>query len=356
MQETLHHSADPAENLLGSTKGQKPKHWYWDSWVLLSLSAMLAFTGGNLVIQSTSHLRFAAMEYVSTGSVIVCLVYFWVKGQRKIPGRRVLFKESKNAGVAKRQLDWRLIMCYVYGAVFEGAIFYAITATFLTCQYAQLNAGIAQTIWGFTPFLSSILDYCMYGTKLLNYQIGGLACMITAGALISLSHVFAEAPSSNESEEESDLLPIFLPVLVSCSMPIICSGFGVFTRWVFTKTTMASDDLTFGYFLVYKGLAVLVQPVYFSFNEIDWTLYLFGSIGSCFDLLGCYFANAAIETGAPIGAVMALCDSQTLIMTAIGAIRMQVLPNWMQLVGLGLGMIGAVVLALYHYLCLNKKH
>jgi drug/metabolite transporter (DMT)-like permease len=307
---------------------------------------MVAFTGGNLVIQTTSHLRFAAMEYVSTGSVIVCVLYFWIKNKAKIPGRRVIYKETK-----PRQLDWRLIMCYVYGAIFEGAIFYAITATFLTCQYAQLNAGIAQTIWGFTPFLSSILDYCMYGTKLLNYQIGGLACMITAGALISLSNVFAEAPS----DPDEDLLPIYIPVLVSCTMPIICSGFGVFTRWVFTRTTMASDDLTFGYFLVYKGLAVLYQPVYFSSNQIDWKLYLFGSIGSCFDLLGCYFANAAIETGAPIGAVMALCDTQTLTMTAIGAFRMQVLPNWMQLIGLALGMIGAVVLALYHYLCKNKS-
>lgn len=82
---------------------------------------------------------------------------------------------------------------------------------------------------------------------------------------------------------------------------------------------------------------------------------MIGSIGSCFDLLGCFFANAAFETGAPIGAVMALCDSQTLIMTAVGSLKMHRIPNWMQLVGLGIGLVGAVVLSMFHYLCIDKK-
>lgn len=88
--------------------------------------------------------------------------------------------------------------------------------------------------------------------------------MLVACAFISLSNVFAEAPS--EAEDGTPLLPIFVPVLVSCSMPIVCSCFGVFTRWVYTKTTMTSEDFTFGYFLVYKGIAVLSQPVYFSYH------------------------------------------------------------------------------------------
>lgn len=64
------------------------------------------------------------------------------------------------------RFDWSLPMCYVLGACFSSTLFLAINWTFYLCHEAGLNIGIAQTIWGFTPFFSSGLDYFIFNSVL----------------------------------------------------------------------------------------------------------------------------------------------------------------------------------------------
>ena len=84
--------------------------------------------------------------------------------------------------------------------------------------------------------------------------------MFCAATFISLSNLFAEA-SANASE--IDPLPIIVPVLTSLTMPIICSNFGMFTKYVVGKKHISAQDFTFGYALVSKGLFVIVSIFYF---------------------------------------------------------------------------------------------
>ncbi len=97
------------------------------------------------------------------------------------------------------QLDFSLIGCYFVGGLFAIGIFMAISITFRLSARAGLNIGIAQTIWGFTPFLSSILDFLIYGTRLQLYHVAGISCMLAAAICISLSNLFKDKCGSCKS-------------------------------------------------------------------------------------------------------------------------------------------------------------
>lgn len=57
-------------------------------------------------------------------------------------------------------------------------------------------------------------------------------------------------------------IPIVIPVLISFSMPLVCSTFGMFTKYVFSKKINALD-FNFGYFIITKGFFFLASLLYF---------------------------------------------------------------------------------------------
>lgn len=229
--------------------------------------------------------------------------------------------------------------CYVGGAIFGTGIFYAINTTFYFCGKAVLNFGIAETIWGFTPFLTAILEFLIYKTKIQLHSVIGILCMLVAATSISLSQLFMHETDPSRVGE----IPILIPILVSFSMPLVCSNFGMFTKYVY-KRGINANDFTFGYLLMAKGFFFLASLVFYARNGIDWQMFVIGFFGSIIDGMGCFFANRAISTGSPVGPIFALVDTQILMVTIVSTIRMGVIPHWMQLSGLAVGTLGAVVL------------
>jgi hypothetical protein len=118
----------------------------------------------------------------------------------------------------------------------------------------------------------------------------------------------------------------------------------MFTKYVIGTKKISSLDYSFGYFFVEKSIELIASLVYFQNYKIDWQLYVIGSIGSVFDCLGCLFVNCAISTGNPIGPILALVNTEVLMVTVIAAIRLGRLPNYMQLCGFGIGTLGVGVL------------
>ena len=53
--------------------------------------------------------------------------------------------------------------------------------------------------------------------------------MLAAAICISLSNLFKEAQMHADPVSP---LPIYIPVLVSMTMPVVCSFFGMFTKYV----------------------------------------------------------------------------------------------------------------------------
>lgn len=103
----------------------------------------------------------------------------------------------------------------------------------------------------------------------------------------------------------------------------------MFTKYVIGTKKISSLDYSFGYFFVEKSIEFTASLVYFQYNKIDWQLYVIGSLGSVFDCLGCFLVNCAIATGNPIGPILALVNTEVLMVTVIAAIRLGRLPNYM---------------------------
>jgi len=139
-------------------------------------------------------------------------------------------------------------------------------------------------------------------------------------------------------------LPIFMPIILSFSMPLVCSSFAMFQKYVFEVKKVPVNDYTFGYILIRQFIAFIVSIFYFSSNPISWRLYIIGAIGSVLDVAGSIFANHAIATRSPVGPIFALTDTQILVVTIVAAIRMLQVPHWMQLMGLVSGVVGACIL------------
>lgn len=127
-------------------------------------------------------------------------------------------------------------------------------------------------------------------------------------------------------------------------MPLVCSSFAMFQKYVFEVKKVHVADYTFGYILVRQLISFIVSLFYFSSHHFSFRLYIIGSIGSILDVAGSIFANYAIATRSPVGPIFALTDTQILLVTVVAAIKMLQIPHWMQIMGLVSGVVGACIL------------
>ena len=127
-------------------------------------------------------------------------------------------------------------------------------------------------------------------------------------------------------------------------MPLVCSSFAMFQKYVFEVKKVHVADYTFGYILVRQLISFIVSLFYFSSHQFSFRLYIIGSIGSILDVAGSIFANYAIATRSPVGPIFALTDTQILLVTVVAAIKMLQIPQWMQIMGLLSGVVGACIL------------
>ena len=127
-------------------------------------------------------------------------------------------------------------------------------------------------------------------------------------------------------------------------MPLVCSSFAMFQKYVFEVKKVHVADYTFGYILVRQLISFIVSLFYFSSHQFSFKLYIIGSIGSILDVAGSIFANYAIATRSPVGPIFALTDTQILLVTVVAAIKMLQIPHWMQIMGLVSGVVGACIL------------
>jgi hypothetical protein len=94
-------------------------------------------------------------------------------------------------------------------------------------------------------------------------------------------------------------------------MPLVCSSFAMFQKYVFEVKKVPVNDYTFGYILIRQAIAFIASIFFFSgsSNPLSWRLYIIGAIGSILDVAGSIFANHAIASRAPVGPIFALTDT-----------------------------------------------
>ena len=141
---------------------------------------------------------------------------------------------------------------------------------------------------------------------------------------------------------------MWVAVLCSLVMPFCCTVFVVVVKHANETLRLDARDWAIGYW----GIASLVWQIsgIVAFTkddfEFSWNKWINGFFASGFNLLGCLFAIACFSTGAPIGPASALISTQTIIVVIIVSIATSDMPSAMEIVGLVLGLIGAMLLTM----------
>ena len=223
---------------------------------------------------------------------------------------------------------------------------------------ANLNIGIAQAIWGVTPFLVCVLERIFIGTTVKTHHIFGMTIMVICVVSVSISDVIfideeelskASASASVEDKEEPSL-PVWKAVAASLIPPVAISCNALHAKYVSKNVRLNSYDFTIAYWGLIALIFQIVGGIYFTSNRddevFDVKLWTSGTIASFLNVLGSAFCIASFSTGAPMGPISAIVNSQTIIITTITSIMARTMPTTLQIIGLIIGIIGAMVLTI----------
>lgn len=147
--------------------------------------------------------------------------------------------------------DWWSLTIVIIGGAFQTAIYLSICFTFNVAKKAGLNIGIAQAIWAINPFFVSILEKIVYSVPFKFKHIYGMSALVLCAVCVSLSEVVsppeADASVIGVKEEKT---PIWVAILASLLMPIVCTLYVVVIKHSNEKLNNASYDFTIGTWLV----------------------------------------------------------------------------------------------------------
>ena len=98
-------------------------------------------------------------------------------------------------------------------------------------------------------------------------------------------------------------------------------------------------------FLVNLPIFLYAVAVHWPSHTFDPYLLLLGTLGSLVKTIGLAFSNIATARG-PMGPVGAITACSALLLVIVEAVRNQTAPSVLELVGLFIGLIGAIVLTI----------
>lgn len=182
-------------------------------------------------------------------------------------------------------------------------------------------------------------------------QIYGMLLIVAMAILVSLSTLGEEKdPTKAVFVHEDDRVPVWLAILVSFTMPCICTLFIVVIKHVNDTLRIASYDFTIAYWMVASAAYLIVGAIDWKSHHgetFSWSLWFDGTFGSLFNLLGCVFAISCFSVpGCSIGPATAVINTQTILVVILSSIIDKSVPNLMQIIGLILGLTGAMILTL----------
>ena len=107
-------------------------------------------------------------------------------------------------------------------------------------------------------------------------------------------------------------------------------------------------DWTIAFWGVLSFVFQIIGIVAFLSDEssFNFTKWINGFLASFFNLVGCVFVISSFSSGAPIGPIAALVNTQTILVVVVSAIMMREMPCCMQIIGLLFGLLGAMLLTI----------
>lgn len=281
------------------------------------------------------------IEYYCSGSLVFCIAYFVAKrewslkntfdqnGNASGRGRKVIFRTWSN------KFHWWALFIVVVGAAFQTAIYSAIVLTYSTAKKAGLNIGIAQAIWAIHPILVSILEKCCYSIDFNMKQVYGMSLIVIMAVLVSLSQVFSpkEAEAGTDVKAVEYETPIWVALLASLSMPLVCTFMAIPLKHVNETLKITPYDFTVYYWGIASFVYLIVGTADWGSHHgsnFSWSLFFDGALGSFFNLLGCVFAISCFSVeGCAMGVASAVLNSQTILVVILSSLMTKTMPSSM---------------------------
>jgi drug/metabolite transporter (DMT)-like permease len=116
---------------------------------------------------------------------------------------------------------WNVVGWMVYVAFIQVLIFSGVMLTFSTSYKADLNPGIASTIWSTSPFVQAVVDYLIWSVELKPYHYVGMSLMLSCGIIISISNIIV--PQDEVDLFQVQTLPTWVPVLTAMACNVVFS-------------------------------------------------------------------------------------------------------------------------------------
>ena len=124
-------------------------------------------------------------------------------------------------------------------------------------------------------------------------------------------------------------VPLFVAVLVSLLMPLVCTVFANFIKYADKVLKLDAIDWNCAFYLIMTLAFQITGLVNFTMKEFDFELELWmrGCFGSLVNLLGSIFIISAFNTdSAPFGPIGAIVNMHALVVVCVEAIRTMTVP------------------------------
>ena len=230
-------------------------------------------------------------------------------------------------------------------------MFFAVQAfKFLTMYYshmANVNVGIITTLWSVQPLAAGAFDYILYGERLTIFHLVGIVMVVASAFCISYSKVEATEPDPFV-EIYDEKFPKWIAVLFGILTPCFFVAGGLWIKHM-TKPGVGFEAMTvsFSSSLVTSTITIIIGVSWYwrSVAVFEKKLFLIGFFGSIFESFGQAFIYKAYSNG-PAGPVSSFVELNNMVLIVSEAIKYKKLPNWLELLGFVLALVGALVLCI----------
>ena len=194
----------------------------------------------------------------------------------------------------------------------------------------------------------AVMERIGYGVGLKPYHILGMIFIVICTIFVSLSELFQ---SSNLPKQiiVDKKIPTYVAVLCAFVMPIVCTLFSILIKYADKNLRINAIDWNCAFYFFMSLTFSIIGLVNFTTDNLEFESENFarGCAASIANQLGSIFVISAFNTnGAPFGPITALVNMQSLVVVCVEAIRTMTVPYSMQIAGLILGIIGALILTI----------
>ena len=338
---------------------------------MCSVIASLCFGVASFFLGDVSDKGIVGKFLMSFGFIIISVLYMlFCFISNAYNGRRVWSFVDND--VVKPNRDGTSTILYgaflgmVCSGVFNFIGSWLVTVTFETSIYAGVNQGVMSSLFVLSALFCAIFAYILLNEKMDLSQYMGMVLMIVCAVLLSLSQdsdnipveqpmvqpvapanssVMAELTQEQVQNTEKQTMSAIIPVIAAIGSSL---GFGV--RSIATKYYVDKGYNVYNFAMqalfvdgLIGSIGLIIQ--YETSDIITSDIFLKGLLSGLISGIGIVLINYSIAVGIA-GPASAMANLAAVFQTILAySILGQVL-NAMQIIGLIVGLVGALVLAL----------